>query len=60
MATKAPAAGDAEAKPAKGKKMLIIILAVVILLVVGVPLAWWLARSDTASALKIGGTAILD
>lgn len=34
MATKAPAAGDAEAKPAKGKKMLIIILAVVILLVV--------------------------
>ena len=34
MATKAPAAGEAEAKPAKGKKMLIIILAVVILLVV--------------------------
>lgn len=34
MATKAPAAGDAEAKPAKGKKMLIIILAVVVLLVV--------------------------
>jgi flagellar FliL protein len=34
MATKAPAAGEADAKPAKGKKMLIIILAVVILLVV--------------------------
>lgn len=51
MATKAPAAGEAEAKPAKGKKMLIIILAVVILLVVaGGGAAFFLLKKKGADA----------
>ena len=51
MATKAPAAGEAEAKPAKGKKMLIIILAVVILLVVaGGGAAFFLLKKQGADA----------
>lgn len=49
MATKAPAAGEAEAKPAKGKKMLIIILAVVILVVVlGAGAAFFLLKKQGA------------
>lgn len=49
MATKAPAAGEGDVKPAKGKKMLIIILAVVILLVVaGAGAAFFLLKKQGA------------
>ena len=49
MATKAPAAGEADVKPAKGKKMLIIILAVVLLLVLaGGAAAFFLLKKQGA------------